>query len=118
MSRTGNKKYAMGFLIFCSVFCVLAPSLFMVGAAAQQSDRKLKSRVAPVYPELARKMGLTGTVKLQVLVSANGSVKDTKVIGGHPILVTSAVEAVKKWKFEPASAETTGTVEIKFDPAE
>lgn len=74
--------------------------------------------MAPVYPELARKIGLAGTVKLQVVVAANGSVRDTKVIGGHPILVTPAVEAVKKWKFEPASAETTGTVEIKFEPGE
>jgi outer membrane biosynthesis protein TonB len=46
----------------------------------------------------------------------NGSVKETKVIGGHPILVTAAVDAVKKWKFDPASAETTGILEIKFDP--
>jgi Gram-negative bacterial TonB protein C-terminal len=45
----------------------------------------------------------------------NGSVKETKVIGGHPILVTAAADAVKKWKFDPASAEPTGTLE-KFDP--
>jgi TonB family protein len=61
-------------------------------------------------------MGLTGTVRVQVVVSPNGSVKETKVIGGHPILVTAAVDAVKKWKFAPASAETTGTLEIVFHP--
>jgi hypothetical protein len=43
-------------------------------------------------------------------------VKETKVIGGHPILVTAAVDAVKKWKFDSANAETTGTLEIRFDP--
>jgi TonB family protein len=84
---------------------------------AQDSvDRKVKSKVAPMYPEIARKMGLTGTVKLQVIVAANGTIKDTKVIGGHPILVNAAVDAVKKWRFEPAAAESTGTVEFKFDP--
>lgn len=83
---------------------------------AQDGDRKVKSKVPPEYPEIARKMGLTGTVRLQVMVSPSGSVKDTKVIGGHPILVNAATDAVKKWRFEPAAAETTQTVEFKFEP--
>ena len=82
------------------------------------SGRKVKSKVAPSYPEIARKMGLTGTVKLQLLIAPNGNVKETKVIGGHPILVNAAMDAVKKWKFETASAETTGTVEIRFNPGD
>jgi TonB family protein len=61
-------------------------------------------------------MGLTGTVRLQVVVAANGTVKETKVIGGHPILVNAAVEAVKKWRFEPGNAESSGTLEVKFEP--
>ena len=61
-------------------------------------------------------MGLSRVVRVQVVISPSGSVKETKVIGGHPILVTAAVDAVKKWEFDPASAETTGTLEIKFDP--
>jgi outer membrane biosynthesis protein TonB len=44
-------------------------------------------------------------------------VKDTKVIGGNPILVNAAVDAVKRWRFEPASDESTGVVEFKFDPS-
>jgi hypothetical protein len=39
-------------------------------------------------------------------------------LGGHPILVNAAMDALKKWKFEPASEETTGTVEFKFRPEE
>jgi len=69
-----------------------------------------------VHPAIARKMRLSGVVRVQVVISSNGSVKETKVIGGHPILVTAAVDAVKKWKFDPASAETTGILEVKFDP--
>jgi protein TonB len=87
-----------------------------VGHAQEGVDRKIKSRVTPAYPEIARKMGLTGSVKLQVVVSPNGAVKETKVIGGHPILVNAAVDAVKKWRYETASAESTGTVEFRFDP--
>jgi TonB family protein len=86
------------------------------GFAEDGVNRKVKSKVSPSYPEIARKMGIAGTVRLQLVVAPNGSVKETKVIGGHPILVTAAVDAVKKWRFETASAESTGTVEIRFDP--
>jgi TonB family protein len=84
--------------------------------AEDHPERKVRIRVEPVYPDIARKMNLNGVVRVQVVISPNGSVKETKVIGGHPILVTAAVDAVKKWKFDPASAETTGILEIKFDP--
>jgi TonB family protein len=86
------------------------------GYAQEGVDRKVKSKVAPEYPDIARRMGLTGVVRLEVIVAANGTVKDTKVIGGHPILVNAAVNAVKKWRFEPASNESTGTLEFKFEP--
>jgi len=85
-------------------------------SAEDHPERKVRIRVAPVYPDIARKMKLNGTVKVQVVISPNGSVKETKVIGGHPILVTAAVDAVKKWKFDPGNAETTGILEITFDP--
>ena len=85
---------------------------------AQQAEitRKAKTKVSPAYPELARRMSISGVVKVQVVVAPNGTVKNTKVVGGHPLLVNAAVEAVKKWRFEAASEETTGVVEFKFDP--
>jgi TonB family protein len=85
---------------------------------AQQDEitRKVKSKVAPSYPELARRMSIAGVVKVQVVVAPNGSVKSTKVLGGHPLLVNAAVDAVKKWRFETAAEETSGVVEFKFDP--
>jgi len=80
--------------------------------------RKVKSKVAPVYPDLAPRMNITGTVRVVVVVSSNGTVKSTKLVGGHPILVTAALNARKKWKFEPASDESTGLVEFKFQPSD
>ena len=94
----------------------LTGSFAPAGLAQDKIDRKVKSKVQPVYPDIARRMGLSGNVKLQILVSPNGEVKETKVIGGHPILVNAAMDAVKKWRFEAASAESTGTVEFRFDP--
>ena len=105
-------------LVFLSLLIITLFASFhpVPGIAQAEIDRKVKFKVAATYPEIARKMGLTGSVKIQVVVAANGTVKETKVLGGHPILVNAALTAVKKWKFETASGETTGTVEFKFDP--
>ena len=103
-------------VLFFLVFITLTGTFQLAGLAQDGVDRKVKSKVSPAYPEIARKMGLTGNVKLQLVVAPNGIVKETKVIGGHPILVNAAVDAVKKWRFETASAESTGTVEFRFDP--
>jgi len=74
------------------------------------------TKVMPAYPDLARRMNITGTVKVLVVVAPNGSLKDTKIVGGNPLLVNAAMDALKKWKFEPADSESTGTVEFKFQP--
>ena len=88
-----------------------------IPAMAQgELTRKAKTKVAPAYPDLARRMNITGTVKVLVVVAPNGSLKDTKIVGGNPLLVNAAMDALKKWKFEPADSESTGTVEFKFQP--
>ena len=78
--------------------------------------RKVKIKVAPVYPAMARRMRIGGTVRLAVVVSSNGGVKSSRAIGGHPLLVDAAMDAVKRWKFEPGPGESSGVVEFKFEP--
>jgi TonB family protein len=90
-----------------------------VGAQQAQSEemiRRAKSKVQPSYPDLARRMNITGTVKIQVVVAPNGTVKDAHVVGGHPVLATAALDAAKKWRFEPASSESSGVIDFKFEP--
>jgi TonB family protein len=77
--------------------------------------RRAKSKVQPLYPDLARKMKLAGTVKVQVVVSPNGTVKDAKVVGGHPLLASAALDAARKWRFNPSPTESTGVVDFKFE---
>jgi TonB family protein len=83
-------------------------------SVSEERKRKVKTRVAAVYPELARRMNVTGKVKIEVVIAPDGHVKSTRVIGGHPLLVNPAVDAVKEWKFVAASEETTQIVEIEF----
>lgn len=99
----------------------LAVTLGPIQVRAQQAQndeiaRRAKTKVQPAYPELARKMNLVGTVKIEVVVAPNGSVKDARVVGGHPVLAGAALEAAKKWRFEPASAESSGVIDFKFEP--
>ncbi len=83
-----------------------------------ESKRKVKTRVAPVYPELARRMNVAGKVKIEVVISPDGRVKTTRVVGGHPLLVQACQDAVKEWKFAAAPEETTQIVEFEFRAAE
>jgi len=84
----------------------------------EEINRTLKSKVAPVYPELARRMNITGVVRVQITVSTNGTVKNMKLVGGHPVLASAALDAVKKWRFEVGPQESTGVVQFRFDPGQ
>jgi TonB family protein len=95
-----------------------SPAVAQQDAKVDELTRKPKIKVSPVYPELARRMRITGTVRLQVVVAPNGQVKNTKAIGGHPILVNAAMDAMKQWKFKPAAVQNSGVVEFKFQPQE
>jgi TonB family protein len=98
---------------------LLAFSMMAVGASGQsaitdEGKRRIKSKTAPTYPELARRMNVTGKVKIEVIVTPDGRVRSTRVVGGHPLLVQVCQDAVKEWKFFPANEETTQIVEFDF----
>jgi TonB family protein len=94
---------------------VVSALLISASLAAESSTRKLKTQVAPAYPELARKLHITGRVRLQVEVAADGKVKSVVVTGGNPVLADAAEKAVAKWRYAPGEEETL-TVEVNFKP--
>jgi TonB family protein len=53
------------------------------------------------YPSLARQMKVQGSVLLQALIAADGSIRDLRVLSGNPILTSAAVEAARQWRFAP-----------------
>ena len=86
--------------------------------ASEAGKRKVKTRVAPEYPALAKQMNVTGKVKLEATVAADGHVASTRVVGGSPLLVNAALNALKQWHFEPGPKETTEVVEFTFSGQE
>jgi TonB family protein len=77
-------------------------------------ERAVKQRVAPVYPELAKRMKITGEVKMQATVDADGKVTDVKVISGSSALVNAAEDAVRKWRFAPGAGVDQVEVSVNF----
>jgi TonB family protein len=101
---------------FC-IFQVLTLGLCVsVGAHAAPSrqERKLVHGAEPVYPELARSNRIKGTVKLRLVVARNGRVKSAEPIGGHPVLIEAALNAIENWKYEATDEETEVIVEFRF----
>jgi TonB family protein len=92
---------------------VLLAGMAMPGRAAD--ERAIKSRVSPVYPEIAKRMRISGVVKVEVTVDAEGKVTDVKPVSGNQMLSTAAQDAVRKWKFAAGDGATTMTLDINFN---
>jgi TonB family protein len=104
-------------IAIAAILAFAAPLYAQDVAASDAAKRKVKARVAAEYPALARQMGVTGKVKVEVTITTDGKVASTKIVGGSPVLTMAAVDAVKKWKFEPGPKETVEIIEFEFkDP--
>ena len=96
--------------------CIFALVAFLcLGLLCRADDRKVQKRIAPVYPELARRMHVSGAVRLLATVAPDGTVRDVKTLNGNKMLSPAAEEAVKKWKFVSGDSESTVTIEVNFD---
>ncbi|MGB9202865.1 MAG: energy transducer TonB [Terriglobales bacterium] len=82
--------------------------------AGEGPERKAVAKAPAVYPEVAKRYHIRGMVKLEVVVREDGSVKSTNVLGGNPVLIDAATDAVRRWRFEAASRETVEAVQVRF----
>ncbi len=80
----------------------------------QDLKRKMIARTVPSYPVLARRMHLSGTVKLELVITPGGSVKSARLVGGNPVFEKSATDAAKQWRFEVAEKETKAVISVEF----
>lgn len=111
-----NKRLwlGMGALVLAALCCLpVPPRAHAADLSAGHPQRKAIKNPAPVYPALAREQGLRGVVKIEVKIAANGSIKSTRAIGGHPVLIQAAEQALKNWKFEPGP-ESSMVLEFHF----
>jgi len=84
--------------------------------SSKQLERKIVRQTIPRYPEIARRMNLTGTVKVVAVVAPDGRVTAVQPMGGSPVLIQAAQDAISQWKFAPAGSESRQVVELHFNP--
>jgi TonB family protein len=102
---------------FLSAITVAVLSVGIVAgqqSTADDSKRKIKTKMNPQYSDLARRMSLSGKVKIELVIAPDGHIKTARAVGGHPVLVQSCLDAVKEWKFEAGPEETTQIIEFDF----
>ena len=83
---------------------------------AQEDERRAIEKPAPQYPQLARQLKLSGTVRIKAVIAPDGQVKQAEVLGGHPVLADAALSALKRWKYAPAKTETPIELQFRFQP--
>lgn len=112
--RRTNRLAVLGLTLLLS----LVPALPMRAQVEQvnKSGRKVAQKLKPEYPRSLREAHIGGTVRLQVTVLASGEVSKVDALGGNPVFVESATKAVLKWKFVPATAQSTEEVQLHFNP--
>jgi TonB family protein len=101
------------------VFSPPAPGVQRVPVGRRVQAANLITRVSPEYPSLARQANIEGTVLFSALIGTNGLVRDLHTISGHPLLVPTAIDAVKKWVYRPtilngSAVEVTTEVDVDF----
>ena len=86
-------------------------------------EAKLVNRVMPLYPPLARQARISGTVRLEGIISRDGRVVNLQVISGHPLLIKAAVDAVRQWIYRPTllngqPVEVIAPIDVRFTLAQ
>lgn len=98
--------------LFQAAALALVITIAMPARAAD--ERAVKSRVAPIYPEIAKRMRIAGAVNIEATVGPDGSVSEAKAVAGNKLLAPAAEDAVRKWKFAPGPGVSKVTVEVDF----
>jgi protein TonB len=98
-----------------------APKRIRVGG--QVESARLLFQPHPEYPPLAKMARIQGVVRLDAVISKDGTIQDLKVISGHPLLVRSAIEAVSRWRYQPTllngdAVEVATEIDVNFTLAE
>ena len=97
------------------------PKRIRVGG--QVESAKLIFKPQPEYPPLAKMARIQGTVRLEAIISKDGTIQDLKVIQGHPLLVKAALEAVQRWRYQPTllngdPVEVVTEIDVNYTLAE
>jgi len=94
-----------------------APARIRVGGNVQAAA--LVRKVDPIYPPIAKTAHISGTVVLHAIIGKDGAVKDLEYVSGPPLLMKSALDAIKQWRYKPTMlngepVEVDTTISVVF----
>jgi TonB family protein len=75
------------------------PAAIRVGTNVQAA--KLTEKPEPIYPDQARQARIQGVVRLNAMIAADGTVENLQLVSGHPLLVSAATDAVRRYRYQP-----------------
>ncbi|MGA3295631.1 MAG: energy transducer TonB [Candidatus Acidiferrales bacterium] len=95
----------------------VTPQRITVGGNVQQA--KAIDRNPPQYPAIAKAAHVQGTVVLHAIIAKDGTVQQLQLVGGPPLLVNAAMEAVRQWRYQPTllngePVEVDTTIQVVF----
>jgi protein TonB len=93
------------------------PSRIRVGGNVEAAS--LVNKVTPLYPPIAKTAHVSGTVVLHAIISKDGSIQELQYVSGPPLLMKSAMDAVKEWRYKPTMlngepVEVDTTIDVVF----
>lgn len=97
------------------LFLFAAPRIF-AQSSTPDAQRRIKVAVKPEYSDLAKRLSLTGIVRVEVQIAPDGKVKKAHVVGGHPVLALDAEKAAMLTEFEPGPKDTAQIIEFHIGP--
>src|SRR5271163_2433856 len=94
-----------------------APARIRVGGNVQAA--KMVRQIMPVYPPIAKTAHISGTVTLHAVIGKDGTVQNLEYVSGPPLLMKSAMDAVKQWRYQPTQlngdpVEVDTTISVVF----
>ena len=113
LRHVANTRGAIGYV--SPSFPVEGVKVLMILDPGVGAERRLVTRVEPDYPETLQRLGIGGTVRLELTISPRGSVESVSVLGGNPILAEAAAKAVKQWVYAPGPSQTRTQVIVPFE---
>jgi TonB family protein len=107
MNSLLSRKTSAALLAFSVIACAALP--------LSAAERKVERRVSPIYPELARRMHIGGTVLVEATIAPDGKVTEARAVSGNKMLAPAAEDAIRKWKFAPGAGLTVENINIDFE---
>jgi TonB family protein len=111
-----DSQIRQGIVRFAAYFALLG-LVVPVPMSSQESDQlKPLKKVVPMYPEVLKHAGISGTVRVRVMIGPDGTVKDVEARGGGAIFIDSVTKAVKQWRYSPTGEhQRVSEITVSFE---